>query len=102
MLIAEELLLLLTDDETGKSIVGNPGLDLGLAGANLLDLALRGKVDVAGEGEAVKRGRIVVRDADSDRRAAAGRGAARVRRARGQEARRRAAGAGQGASRAAR
>lgn len=62
MLLAEDLLLLLTDDETGKSVVGNPGLDLGLAGANLLDLALRGRVDVAGEGESVKRGRIVVRD----------------------------------------
>ena len=63
MLIAEDLLLLLTDDETGKHVVGNPGLDLALAGANLLELAERGKVDVAGPGEPVKAGRIVVRDA---------------------------------------
>jgi hypothetical protein len=63
MLIAEDLLLLLTDDETGKHLVGNPGLDLALAGANLLELAERGKVDVAGEGEPVRPGRIVVRDA---------------------------------------
>ena len=62
MLIAEDLLLLLTDDETGKHVVGNPGLDLVLAGANLVELAERGKVDVAADGEEVKAGRIVVRD----------------------------------------
>ena len=62
MLIAEDLLLLLTDDETGKHVVGSPGLDLVLAGANLVELAERGKVDVAGQGEAVRSGRIVVRD----------------------------------------
>lgn len=63
MLIAEDLLLLLTDDETGKHVVGNPGLDLVLAGANLVELAERGKVDVAADGEEVRAGRIVVRDA---------------------------------------
>ena len=62
MLIAEDLLLLLTDDLTGKHVVGNPGLDLALAGANLVELAERGRVDVAGERDEVKTGRIVVRD----------------------------------------
>jgi hypothetical protein len=63
MLIAEDLLLLLTDDETGKHIVDGSSLDLALAGANLVELARAGKVDVAGEGESVRRDRIIVRDA---------------------------------------
>jgi hypothetical protein len=63
MLIAEDLLLLLTDDQTGRHIVANPGLDLALAGANLVELAQRGRVDLAGKSEQVKAGRIVVRDA---------------------------------------
>lgn len=62
MLLAEDLLLLLTDDTTGKSLVDHTRLDLALAGAVLLELALRGRADVAGPGEAVKAGRVVVRD----------------------------------------
>ncbi len=63
VLIAEDLLLLLTDDETGKHLVDGSSLDLALAGANLVELAGGGRVDLAGEGDLVKRGRIVVRDA---------------------------------------
>jgi len=61
MLIAEDLLLLLTDDDTGKA-VGSTHVDLGLAGALMADLALLGRIDVAAAGEAVKNGRLVVRD----------------------------------------
>ncbi|WP_433161101.1 GOLPH3/VPS74 family protein [Kribbella sp. CA-247076] len=62
MLIAEDLLLLLYDDESGKPIAGSPGLDYALAGAVLIELTLLGKLDVAGEGEQVKRGRLKVLD----------------------------------------
>jgi hypothetical protein len=62
MLIAEDILLLLTDDETGKSITDGTRLDYALAGAVLLELAELGKVDVAGPGEPVKKGRLYVRD----------------------------------------
>lgn len=63
MLIAEDLLLLLYDDESGKPITGAPGLDYALAGAVLIELTVLGKLDVAGEGEQVKRGRLKVLDA---------------------------------------
>ena len=36
MLIAEDLLLLLYDDQTGKPITGSPGLDFALAGVDLV------------------------------------------------------------------
>jgi Golgi phosphoprotein 3 GPP34 len=62
MLIAEDILLLLTDDETGKSITDGTRLDYALAGSVLLELAEAGKVDVAGPGEPVKKGRLYVRD----------------------------------------
>jgi hypothetical protein len=63
MLIAEDLLLLLYDDQSGEPITGAPGLDYALAGAVLIELTLLGKLDVAGEGEEVKRGRLKVLDA---------------------------------------
>lgn len=63
MLLAEDILLLLTEDQTGKVVVDTSTLELALAGAVLLELALAGRVDVAGPGEAVKPGRVVVRDA---------------------------------------
>ena len=47
MLIAEDLLLLVTDDDTGKPIVGSTELDHALAGAILLELALTQRVDLA-------------------------------------------------------
>jgi len=65
MLLAEDLLLLLTDDETGKAVVDGTALDHALAGAVLLDLALSGHVDVAGPNEAVKEDRLVIRRTDS-------------------------------------
>jgi len=58
----EDVLLLLTDDATGKAAVDATTLDLALAGAVLLELAAQGRVDVAGRGEPVKPGRVVVRD----------------------------------------
>lgn len=62
MLVAEDLLLLLTDDASGKFVVDRTGMGLALAGACVLELAERGRVGVAVEGEAVRRGRLVVRD----------------------------------------
>ncbi|NLF03893.1 MAG: GPP34 family phosphoprotein [Actinomycetales bacterium] len=63
MLLVEDVLLLLTDDATGKAAVDSSTLDLALAGAVLLELAAQGRADVAGPGEQVKAGRVVVRDA---------------------------------------
>lgn len=65
MLIAEDLLLLLTDDETGKLSVSTTEIDIALGGANLVELTLAGRVDVAGPDEMVKEGRVVVRDGSS-------------------------------------
>lgn len=59
MLLAEELLLLALDDERGK--VGLAGIDTGLAGAMLIELALLERVRVAERGERVKAGRLVLR-----------------------------------------
>jgi hypothetical protein len=63
MLVAEDLLLLLTDDDTGKLAAPANAVDVALGGALLIELALLGRVDVAGPGEAVREGRLVVRDA---------------------------------------
>lgn len=62
MLLAEDLLLLLTDDATGKAQVDSTRLDLALAGAVLLELAERGRVSIAQPGGPVKAGRVVVHD----------------------------------------
>lgn len=45
--LAEELLLLAYDDETGKATGSRIGLDLGMAAAVLIDLALAGRVAYA-------------------------------------------------------
>ncbi len=63
MLIAEDLLLLLYDDETGKPITGSPGLDYALAGAVLIELTLLGKTDITTAGDGSKPGRLKVLDA---------------------------------------
>lgn len=42
--LAEELLLLAYDDESGKESVSHIGLDLGMAAAVLVDLALAGRI----------------------------------------------------------
>lgn len=62
MLIAEDLLLLLYDDETGKPITGSPGLDYALAGAVLIELTLLGKLDITGPGDPGKPGRLKIVD----------------------------------------
>jgi hypothetical protein len=59
MLIAEDLLLLLYDDRTGKPIAGSPGLDYALAGAVLIELTVQGKLDISTEG---RSGRLQVLD----------------------------------------
>jgi len=69
MLLAEDLLLLVTDDGSGQLSAPAAQVDAGLAGANLVELALMNKVDLSAEGEAGKPGRIIVKDpspADDD------------------------------------
>lgn len=63
MLIAEDLLLLLTDDDSGRLAASSTLVDIALGGALLVELALMERVDVAGADEHVHRGRLVVRDA---------------------------------------
>ncbi|GAA0621045.1 GPP34 family phosphoprotein [Kribbella sandramycini] len=63
MLIAEDLLLLLYDDDSGKPIAGSPGLDYALAGAVLIELTVLGKLDITAAGDGVKPGRLKVLDA---------------------------------------
>ena len=57
--LCDELLLLLLNND-GKLVAGGT-TDLLLAGALLADLVLRGRVDIAGQGDSVKAGRVVVR-----------------------------------------
>jgi hypothetical protein len=56
------LLLLVTDDTSGRLIAPVAEVDAGLGGANLVELTLMSKVDLSGEGDRGKRGRIIVRD----------------------------------------
>jgi hypothetical protein len=62
MLLAEDLLLLLTDDDTGKLAVSSTEMDVALGGALLVELTLMQRVDLAGPDERVREGRLVVRD----------------------------------------
>ena len=62
MLLAEDLLLLVTNDATGRLRVSREPVDAGLGGASLAELALRGQVDVSGAQDQGRRGRIIVRD----------------------------------------
>jgi hypothetical protein len=62
MLLAEELLLLLTADESGKLAVPGTEMDIALGGALLVELTLMRRVDVAGPDEAVRQNRLVVRN----------------------------------------
>lgn len=61
-LLAEDILLLLLDDASGKPPVDGTRLDRVLAGGLLLELALAGRVTPAAEGAEAKPGRLVVRD----------------------------------------
>lgn len=62
MLLAEDLLLLLTGGASGRLSVPAAQVDAGLGGANLLELTLMNKVDLSGEMDQGKPGRIIVRD----------------------------------------
>lgn len=62
MLLAEDVLLLLLNDVSGKPLVDTTRLDLALSGAVMLELASLGRVDVTGPGEQARPGRLVVRD----------------------------------------
>lgn len=65
MLIAEDLLLLLTNDETGKLVASASEVDVALGGALLVELALMQRLDLAGPSEQVRKGHLVVRDASA-------------------------------------
>ena len=57
MLLAEDLLLLVTDDASGRLAADGVQVDTGLGGANLVELTLLGQVDVSGDQDQGKRGR---------------------------------------------
>jgi hypothetical protein len=61
MLLAEDLLLLLTDDRTGKLAKSGAEVDVALGGAFLVELTMMHRVDVAGPDDRVREGRLVVR-----------------------------------------
>jgi hypothetical protein len=61
MLLAEDLLLLLTDDGTGKLVKSGTEVDLALGGAQLVELALAERVDLTRKDEG-RAGRLVIRD----------------------------------------
>ncbi len=63
VLIAEDLLLLLTDDATGKPVVDSQRLTYALAGGVLVELALAGRVAVTDDGRWGSGTRIAVADA---------------------------------------
>ena len=62
MLLAEDLLLLVTDDASGRLSVPADRVAAGLGGANLVELTLRNKIDLTGEQDPGRPGRILVRD----------------------------------------
>ena len=62
MLLAEDLLLLVTDDASGRLSASADRVNAGLGGANLVELTLRNKVDLTGEQDPGRPGRIIVRD----------------------------------------
>jgi hypothetical protein len=62
MLLAEDFLLLVTDDTSGRLSAPAAQVDAGLGGANLVELTLLNKVDLSGEGDQGRPGRIIVRD----------------------------------------
>jgi hypothetical protein len=62
MLLAEDLLLLVTDDASGRLSAPAASVDAGLGGANLVELTLLNKVDLTGGQDQGKPGRIIVRD----------------------------------------
>ena len=59
---AADLLLLVTDDASGRLSAPTAQVDAGLGGANLVELTLRKTVGLTGEQDPGKPGRIIVRD----------------------------------------
>ncbi|AMY21990.1 GOLPH3/VPS74 family protein [Rhodococcoides fascians] len=59
-LIAEDLLLLLLDDESGKPSADSTKLPRVLAGALVVELALGGSLRITGPGEQTKKDQVVV------------------------------------------
>ncbi len=63
MLIAEEFLLLAFDDETGRPLISGDKLEPALAGALLIELALKERLAVAPRTAGLtKRGRVTITD----------------------------------------
>jgi hypothetical protein len=62
MLLAEDLLLLVTDDASGRLSAPAAQVDVALGGANLVELTLMNKVGLSGGWDRSKAGRIIVRD----------------------------------------
>ncbi|WP_447925211.1 GOLPH3/VPS74 family protein [Georgenia muralis] len=62
MLLAEDLVLLLTDDKTGRLIVDQLRRDLVLSGAVVHQLTELGRLRVTGRDEELRPGRLVVAD----------------------------------------
>jgi len=62
MLIAEDLLLLVTDDATGRLSISGGEVDIALGGANLVELTVMNRVDLTSDAGGTKAGRIVVND----------------------------------------
>ncbi len=62
VLLAEDLLMLVTDDASGRLSAPAAQVDAALGGANLLELTLMNKVDLSGQWDRGKPGRIIVRD----------------------------------------
>jgi hypothetical protein len=62
VLLAEDLLLLVTDDASGRLSVPVAQADAALGGANLLELALLAKVGLSHAGGHGKPGRVMVRE----------------------------------------
>jgi hypothetical protein len=62
MLLAEDLLLLVTGNASGRLIAPSDQVDAGLGGANLVELTMMGKVDLSNDTDLGKPGRIIVRD----------------------------------------
>jgi Golgi phosphoprotein 3 GPP34 len=62
MLLAEELLLLVTDEMSGRLGAPAAQVDVVLGGANLVELTLLNKVGLSGQWDQGKPGRIIVRD----------------------------------------
>ena len=65
-LIAEDLLLLLLDDDSGKPSADSTKLPRVLAGALVVELAMNGSLRVTGPGEQVDKDRVVVAGSKPD------------------------------------